>query len=96
MWFGINALDNQIPTSAQSALQLETSRLLDRATRWFLQTRTGDIDIAEQVAYFHPVVSQHSSGVSSMLQGNEAARYERLTKRFIEAGAPDELARALG
>lgn len=93
MWDWINRLDNQIPTTAQSALQLETRRLLERATRWFLQTRTGDINIAEQVDYFAPVVSQHSSGVSTMLQGNEAARYERLTKRFLEAGAPEELAR---
>ena len=93
MWGWVNKLDNQIPTTAQSALQLETRRLLDRATRWFLQSRTGDIDIAQEVAYFAPVISQHAHGVSSMLQGNEAARYERLTSRFIEAGAPEELAR---
>jgi glutamate dehydrogenase len=93
MWDWVNRLDNLVPTTAQSALQLETRRLLDRATRWFLQTRTGDIDIAEQVAYFHPVISKHAHGVSSMLQGNEAARYERLTKRFMDAGAPEDLAR---
>ena len=93
MWDWVNELDNKVPTTAQSALQLETRRLLDRATRWFLQTRTGDIDIAQQVAYFHPVVSQHAHGVSAMLQGNEAARFERLTQRFIEAGAPEALAR---
>lgn len=93
MWEWINQLDNQIPTTAQSALQLETRRLLDRATRWFLQTRTGDIDIAEQVAYFTPVISQHGAGVGSTLIGNEADRYERLTTRFREAGAPEDLAR---
>ncbi|MDA2987635.1 MAG: NAD-glutamate dehydrogenase, partial [Actinomycetota bacterium] len=93
MWEWVNELDNQIPTTAQSALQLETRRLLDRATRWFLQTRTGDIDIAEQFAYFAPVVSQHSSGVSQALTGNEAERFERLTKRFVDAGAPEDLAR---
>jgi glutamate dehydrogenase len=93
MWEWVNELDNQIPTTAQSALQLETRRLLDRATRWFLQTRTGDIDIAEQVTYFAPVVSQHSSGVAQMLTGNEAERFDRLTKRFVEAGAPEDLAR---
>jgi glutamate dehydrogenase len=93
MWDWVNELDNQVPTTAQSALQLETRRLLDRATRWFLQTRTDDIDIAEQVAYFAPVVSQHSSGVSQALTGNEAERFERLTKRFVEAGAPEDLAR---
>ena len=93
MWDWVNELDNEIPTTAQSALQLETRRLLDRATRWFLQTRTGDIDIAQEVAYFAPVVSQHSSGVGQMLIGNEAERFERLTKRFMEAGAPEDLAR---
>jgi glutamate dehydrogenase len=93
MWDWVNELDNKVPTTAQSALQLETRRLLDRATRWFLQTRTGDIDIAQQVAYFHPVVSQHAHGVADMLQGNEAARFERLTQRFIDAGAPESLAR---
>lgn len=93
MWDWVNELDNRIPTTAQSALQLETRRLLDRATRWFLQTRTGDIDIAEQVEYFAPVVSRHSSGVAQMLTGNEAERFDRLTKRFVEAGAPEDLAR---
>ena len=93
MWDWVNELDNRIPTTAQSALQLETRRLLDRATRWFLQTRTGDIDIAEQVAYFAPVVSRHSSGVAQMLTGNEAERFDRLAKRFVEAGAPEDLAR---
>ena len=92
MWEWVNELDTQIPTTAQSALQLETRRLLDRATRWFLQTRTGDLDIAKQVAYFAPVVSRHSKGVANMLTGNEAERFERLTKRFMEAGAPEELA----
>ena len=93
MWDWVNELDNQISTTAQSALQLETRRLLDRATRWFLQTRTGDIDIAEQVDYFAPVVSKHSQDLAGMLQGNEAERFERLTKRFMDAGAPEHLAR---
>ena len=93
MWSWINSLDNQISTSAQSALQLETRRLLDRATRWFLQTRGGEIDIRAEVDYFLPVITSQSGAIPQMLHGNEAERFERRVNRFVEAGAPAGLAR---
>lgn len=92
LWNWINDLDNKVPTSAQSALQLETRRLLDRATRWFLQFRSGDVDIASEVALFKSTVADHAHGVPEMLRGNEAERYHRRIERFIEAGAPEDIA----
>ena len=35
-WRNVELLDNAVPTEAQSAVYLETRRLLDRATRWVL------------------------------------------------------------
>ncbi len=93
-WDWINSLDNQISTSAQSALQLETRRLFDRATRWFLQTRGGEIDIQAEVSYFMPVIAAHAGEIRNMLHGNEAERFTRRVARFVEAGAPEELAEA--
>lgn len=92
LWNWINDLDNKIPTSAQSALQLETRRLLDRATRWFLEFRSGEVDIANEVALFKATVADHAHQVPEMLRGNEAERYHRKIERFIEAGAPKEIA----
>lgn len=93
LWNWINSLDNQIPTSAQSALQLEVRRLLDRATRWFLQFRGGELDIAAEVEAFRSSVAEHAHQVPEMLRGNEAARLQRRIQRFVEAGAPEDLAR---
>jgi glutamate dehydrogenase len=51
-WAEIEALDNQAPTLAQAALFLEVRRLLDRATRWFLTTRGGRLDVGGEIARF--------------------------------------------
>jgi len=92
IWGWVNDLDNDIPTRAQSALQLETRRLLDRATRWFLQFRSGDLDIGAEVARFRSTVADHAHHVPEMLRGNEANRYHRRVDRFVSAGAPEALA----
>ncbi len=92
MWDWVNGLDNTVPTSAQSALQLETRRLLDRATRWFLQFRGGELDIASEVSGFQQTVAEFAHQVPEMLRGSEAERYRRRVERFVHAGAPEDLA----
>jgi glutamate dehydrogenase len=93
VWQDINDQDNIIPTTAQTALHLETRRLLDRATRWFLQTRGGALDVQGEIDRFGAVVHDRAQGVPTHLLGKEHERFERLTQRFVNAGAPDELAR---
>ena len=63
-------------------LHLETRRLLDRATRWFLQTRGGVIDVQAEVERFASVVEDHTSAVPSNLLGTERERFDRLMRRF--------------
>lgn len=92
IWDWVNSLDNVIPTSAQSALQLEVRRLLDRATRWFLQFRGSELDISAEVAAFRESIADHAEQVPEMLRGNEAERFSRRVERFVEAGAPEDLA----
>jgi glutamate dehydrogenase len=93
VWQDINDQDNIIPTTAQTALHLETRRLLDRATRWFLQTRGGSLDVQGEIDRFGAVVHDRAHGVPAHLLGKEHERFERLTQRFVSAGAPDDLAR---
>jgi len=92
-WAQVNSHDNSISTSAQIALHLENRRLLDRATRWFLQTRGGTIDVQTEVDRFGSVVEDHTSAVPTNLLGKERERFDRLMRRFQQAGAPEELAR---
>jgi len=92
-WQQVNENDGRISTSAQVVLHLETRRLLDRATRWFLQTRGGVIDVQAEVERFASVVDDHTNAVPSNLLGKERERFDRLLRRFEQAGAPEDLAR---
>ena len=92
MWDDINSQDNLVPSAAQDALHLETRRLLDRGTRWLLQTRGSDLDVGAQIRGFESVVREFADGVPAVLHGAEAERFERARSRFLELGAPQDLA----
>ena len=92
----IDALDNRIPTQAQVAIELVVRRLLDRATRWMLQTRGTSIDVASEIAHFKPVVDAAANAVPGALQGVEAQRLERQVATLIELGAPTPMAARVG
>jgi glutamate dehydrogenase len=92
-WASVEALDNQVPTRAQTALYLECRRLVDRATRWLLQSRRSVLDVEAEIERFVPV--QHLKGlIPVLLRGNEAERLERRTRELVGLGAPEDLARA--
>jgi glutamate dehydrogenase len=91
-WAEVEQLDNQVPTAAQSALLLESRRLLDRAVRWFIQHRRDLSDITGQVQRYRPVVQALLQQVPSLLRGEERDRLERRADEFIGKGAPEGLA----
>ena len=91
-WEAINAEDNRIPTRAQTAMHLEIRRLLDRATRWFLQTRGGTLDVEAEIARLRPIIEQYGPDVAGALVGGEARRLQRQTDAFVDVGAEPELA----
>lgn len=96
--FGIRGLwdriahDPSLPMAAQDSLQRVVRRLLDRATRWFLQTRGDDVDIAAEVAHLRPVVRDHAPLIPDMLVGVERDRLERQVADLVALGAPQDLA----
>ncbi|MGI9135943.1 MAG: NAD-glutamate dehydrogenase [Candidatus Nanopelagicales bacterium] len=92
MWQAINAEDNAIPTAAQTAMHLEVRRLLDRATRWFLQTRGGTLDVEAEIARLRPIIEQYAPEVAGALVGGEARRLQMQTAAFVGLGAEPGLA----
>jgi glutamate dehydrogenase len=93
LWAEIEALDNRVPTRAQALLLLEVRRLLDRATRWFLQNRSGSLDVEAEVARFVEPVRMLRPSLPEMLRGAEVERLDRRTAEFVAAGAPEDLAK---
>ncbi|MEZ5117118.1 MAG: NAD-glutamate dehydrogenase [Candidatus Nanopelagicales bacterium] len=90
-WRRINALDNVVPTAAQSALYLESRRLLDRSTRWFLTSRGGSIDVGSEIERFHDTVARLAPAVPGVLLGAEQERLQRRAADYESLGAPREL-----
>lgn len=87
-WESIDALDNVVSTDLQTALHLESRRLLDRATRWFLTTRGGEIDSAAESKRYASTLRDLRSSVPQALRGEEHDRWLNRTNDFISQGCP--------
>ena len=94
-WADVAALDNLAPTVAQAQLNLEIRRLLDRATRWFLTTRGGRLDVAKEIDRFAAPVQALMPRVPELLVGIEAERLADRTQDFVDLGAPEDLANSV-
>ena len=90
-WARVEALDNVVPTAAQTALYLECRRLMDRATRWLLQTRRSLVDVDAEIQHFAAMTDLRKL-VPSLLRGVELERLQRRAAELEALGAPTELA----
>jgi len=88
----VEALDNHISTEAQTALYLAFRRLLDRASRWFLQTRPGTIDVGAEIARFGPVVAELGRQMPELAVGAEYKQLHEDAADFVRMGIPEQLA----
>jgi glutamate dehydrogenase len=90
-WEKVAALDNRVPTRAQSWLYLESRRLLDRATRWLLQSRRSMLDVEAEIEHFAQVKALMDE-IPQMLRGAEQERLQRRAGEYAQAGVPEDLA----
>ncbi|MEO7752544.1 MAG: NAD-glutamate dehydrogenase [Terracoccus sp.] len=89
---GVEATDNVVTTTAQTALYLEFRRLIDRSVRWFLTSRPAVLDIAAEVARFRPGIEAYAARMPEVLQGTESTRLRTRTRELEAKGVPEELA----
>jgi len=91
LWADIAALDNRVPTRAQTELYLEGRRLIDRVVRWLLQSRRSALDVAQEIERFRPAVAALSLKIPQFLRGTELAWLRRRVEELTAPGVPDEL-----
>jgi glutamate dehydrogenase len=92
LWQAAAALDDVVPTAPVTAVLLEGRRLLDRTTRWLLQTRRSTIDVAAEVARFRTDLQALTPELPRLLVGTEAERLQRRAREMVESGLPEDLA----
>jgi glutamate dehydrogenase len=92
LWAAVERLDNRVPTEAQTALYLESRRLLDRAVRWLVSARRTPLDVTGEIARLRPGITALVPRLDELFMGAERQSLREHAARLTEVGIPDELA----
>ena len=95
LWASIEALDNVVPVQAQNAGHQEIRRLIDRATRWFVDVRFPITDVAAEIDRFGPTLAELSPRIASLVRGVELADIDAEKLRLNGLGLPPGLSAKL-
>jgi glutamate dehydrogenase len=82
----------RIPTAVSDQLVLETRRLLDRASRWFLTNRPQPLAVGAEVSRFAATVRELSAALPQCLRGRELAAVEMRAAELRSAGIEPDTA----
>lgn len=66
-WAAIEALDNVIPASVQTELNLAILNLIKRGTVWFIEKSGRTLDVEQSVRTFEPGIAELSKSVGKYL-----------------------------
>ncbi len=95
VWAGIEALDGKIGESVQIDALLKLWDLLRNLTRWLLNQRGSNLDIAGIVERYSPGVAQLSAALPGVLTANSRADFDVDVEKWEGMGVPAELAHRL-
>ena len=90
LWATQRALD--VPTEVSDAMVLDSRRLLDRASRWFLINRPQPLAVAAETSRFAELVQRLQAALPTLLRGRELAVVEKDAEALRGRGVPDECA----
>lgn len=97
LWHAIEALDYKVNTDTQYDMMQSVTRLLRRATRWFLRNHRNSLPaLSEVVGLYKDKVQQFYDSMPILLSGAAKKYYDNFYKRYQEAGVPDDLAKHVG
>ncbi|AKT51442.1 NAD-glutamate dehydrogenase [Arsenicicoccus sp. oral taxon 190] len=88
----VEALDNVVSTDTQTWMYLEFRRLMDRATRWFLQNRAATLDVQAEIDRFAEAARRLQPRIADLLKGSEHERLLEQARRLQDEGVPQDLA----
>ncbi|HUG26031.1 NAD-glutamate dehydrogenase, partial [Piscinibacter sp.] len=86
LWLAIEALDNQVADEVQSQMLIDTSRQLERGTKWFLRSRRLNEDIAATIEHFTANVETVSKRLTQLLDSEERARVDAAVAHYVAKG----------
>ncbi len=94
LWAAVEALDSDknVPTATQTAVYLETRRLMDRAVRWLLSNRRLPLDVPRETERLRPGVQLLLPLLDDLFRGKERDTLHAHTSMLAKMGIPEQLA----
>jgi glutamate dehydrogenase len=97
LWRAIEALDYKVPDRVQTAIIIDSGRLIVRATLWFLRSRAHLAGIGRAIEHFGGGAKRVAALLPELLPAAEKSAYEAAARRLEKEGVAAELAfRAAG
>ncbi|MET0999129.1 MAG: NAD-glutamate dehydrogenase [Marmoricola sp.] len=88
----IASFDNQLDATVQTHMRLESRTLVERASRWLLNSRRSAESAESLVDTFEVVVEKVMGELPSLLVGRELDAFETRRDALIAKGVPEDLA----
>jgi glutamate dehydrogenase len=92
LWRDIEALDTSIDVAAQTAMYLESRKLVERTSRWLLRHRERPLAVGATIDFFAAPFAQLSTTLPDCARGGERDRLAESAAEFSSRGVPPELA----
>jgi glutamate dehydrogenase len=91
-WDAVESLDNKVDAHVQTTMFLEARQLVERASRWFLNTRRPPIDVQATITSFGPGVEAVTGKLTDLLVGTDRTSFEERRSALVGAGVPGDVA----
>ncbi len=90
VWERVRSAD--MPSEVSDTLMLQSRRVLDRASRWFLSNRPQPIPVGAEISRYSSEFRKLAPKVPGWLRGHHVTDLEKRSRSAIADGAPKELA----
>ncbi|HEX7329666.1 MAG TPA: NAD-glutamate dehydrogenase [Casimicrobiaceae bacterium] len=92
LWQQVEALDNKVDDAVQITMLIETSRLLERGTTWFLRSRRLSEDMGATIARVAPRVDALAGRLATLSDAADRTRIDTMVQSYVARGVPEALA----
>ncbi|ANY10208.1 NAD-glutamate dehydrogenase [Pseudonocardia sp. HH130630-07] len=89
LWAAVRAAD--IPVAVADSVVLESRRLLDRVSRWFLTNRPQPLAVGAEINRFAAPIAELRDRLPELLQGRELTAVQERADDLRSSGVPEDL-----
>ncbi len=92
IWRSVEALDNRVPASVQTEMNLAITSLVERCTLWLLRNGRHPLDIAESISAYGPGIAELWSRLNDVLTPVDRDAAQARARDLCAQNVPTELA----